>query len=641
MSMVGRHQLSLVHRRLCQAFPNRADCSFGGLSIILFGDIGQLPPVGESPLYSGVSGKLVDSNRGRQLYLTFDVVVQLTQIMRQSGGDHSQIKFREALLRLRLGRPTYEDWHDLYMSRNFSVHEQKGEAQRHFSKAVRLFACREDVAEFNLNCLKNSQKPVAVIDADHNCKEARAASEDIAGGLYPTVRLCEGARVMLTSNLWTEMGLVNGAMGDVVAILYSNGNKPPALPETVVVRMDKYDGPSWGGERYVPICPIERNWSGKMSCRRRQLPLQLAWAVTVHKSQGLTLDRAVVDIGKREFASGITYVALSRVRKLNNCLIQSFDFERIAKLYKSKSLQQRLKEDDRLAAIAAQTDCLFQSSTDDEMIRDFFLKSPDNMVDTAVYEVCDDSASESDAEEPTDRFHIDNQLAIATEDKPTDDDVKFVTTKQKKPAQTPLFPPSPTAILQSMARATKAIDGDGNCYFRCLAQAAFGSQEQHLMLRSEIVNFMTGWKDLFHTFAPDDRTYEEHMNLMKKCGEWATQSEIHATATLFQIDIRIFSWFGNRWEWAKYRPLIPMPVPAHLQLGVSRVEILHYVNHFDLIVPINRSDSVLAASDNACVVAERQRLWSSHTAAAAQQEEDINTKAAAVPVTAGFPAKEE
>ena len=68
-----------------------------------------------------------------------------------------------------------------------------------------------------------------MINADHNCIEAKNAKEEGAGGLYARVRLCEGARVMLTSNL------VNGSMGYVVATLYQPGAKPPALPTAIVV----------------------------------------------------------------------------------------------------------------------------------------------------------------------------------------------------------------------------------------------------------------------------------------------------------------------------------------------------------------------------------------------------------------------
>ena len=322
------------------------------------------------------------------------------------------------------------------MSRNFARHDQLGDVKTSFRDAVRLFACRENVAEFNFNCLKNSNKPVAVINADHNCTEAKNSNEEDAGGLYARVRLCEGARVMLSSNLWTEMGLVNGSMGYVVAILYQPGAKPPALPTAVVVQMDKYDGPTWGGERCVPICPIERSWPSstgnrKSSCKRRQLPIQLAWAVTVHKSQGLTLDRAVIDIGKREFAPGITYVGFSRVRHINHCLIQSFDYARIANLSKSKSYKQRLSEDKRLDGLARRTEKTFQSlalRTNDDT-------APDDIKEFFKH-VENESESVIDKEEHSD--HTYSKKRIVDNDNATDkiDDnntVKATKTAAKKP----------------------------------------------------------------------------------------------------------------------------------------------------------------------------------------------------------------
>ena len=61
-----------------------------------------------------------------------------------------------------------------------------------------------------------------------------------------------------------------------------------------------------------------------MLCTRKQFPLSLAYTVTIHKSQGLTLPLAVIDIGSKEFSSGLTYVALSRVKNLNDIKFSFF-----------------------------------------------------------------------------------------------------------------------------------------------------------------------------------------------------------------------------------------------------------------------------------------------------------------------------
>ena len=88
---------------------------------------------------------------------------------------------------------------------------------------------------------------------------------------------------MLISNLWVEVGLVNGAIGTVKAICYQNGG-PPDLPLAVIVMFDKYCGPTLH-DGTVPVTPIRHTWSSSgVQCSRLQLPLKLAWAVTIHKS---------------------------------------------------------------------------------------------------------------------------------------------------------------------------------------------------------------------------------------------------------------------------------------------------------------------------------------------------------------------
>ena len=100
----------------------------------------------------------------------------------------------------------------------------------------------------------------------------------------------------------------------------------------------------------VPITPVRRSWSnGGSHCTRFQIPLKLSWAMTIHKAQGLTLSNVVVDVGKKEFTSGLTFVACSRVRQLKDLLFTApFPYERLSNLSKSQRLQERLQEDHRL-----------------------------------------------------------------------------------------------------------------------------------------------------------------------------------------------------------------------------------------------------------------------------------------------------
>ena len=95
---------------------------------------------------------------------------------------------------------------------------------------------------------------------------------------------------------------------------------PPNLPLAVTIKFDSYSGPTLP-DGCVPIVPLRCSWlSTNKTCSRLQLPLKLSWAITIHKSQGMTLDNVVIDIGKKEFSTGLTFVACSRVRHLNELL---------------------------------------------------------------------------------------------------------------------------------------------------------------------------------------------------------------------------------------------------------------------------------------------------------------------------------
>ena len=100
---------------------------------------------------------------------------------------------------------------------------------------------------------------------------------------------------MLTSNLWTDAGLVNGALGVTQQIVYHPGSSPPKPPTYVLIKFNNYVGVPWDElfPQVVPITSIKRG-------NKKQLPLKLALGLTIHKSQGMRLDKATINIGKQE-----------------------------------------------------------------------------------------------------------------------------------------------------------------------------------------------------------------------------------------------------------------------------------------------------------------------------------------------------
>ena len=80
------------------------------------------------------------------------------------------------------------------------------------------------------------------------------------------------------------------------------------------------------GEKVILIVPIIRTWKDKNGTpySRLQVPIYLAWAITVYKSQGLTIPKAKVDLGNKEFATGLLFVTVFQVRILNNIYFKPF-----------------------------------------------------------------------------------------------------------------------------------------------------------------------------------------------------------------------------------------------------------------------------------------------------------------------------
>jgi ATP-dependent DNA helicase PIF1 len=182
--------------------------------------------------------------------------------MLQAGSDPDQVRFRDILLRLRDAQVTPDDWEALMKQTPTKVLDLTP-----FASALHLYPTVEAVVEHNVTKLKDSGQPIAPIKAVHTGANAAKASPDNASGLEAVVCLAKSARVMLTSNLWVEVGLVNGAMGTIQAICYRSGG-PPDLPLVVMVKFDHYSGPTLH-DGTVPITPLRRTWSNAgVQCSR-------------------------------------------------------------------------------------------------------------------------------------------------------------------------------------------------------------------------------------------------------------------------------------------------------------------------------------------------------------------------------------
>ena len=100
--MVGRTQMGRVDQRLRQIYPSNATEILGGMPALIFGDFAQLPPVGDTPLYSDKSSSAHTtlSQEGCMVFEHFTQSVTLDTVYRQAGNDQDQVAFRDALMRL-------------------------------------------------------------------------------------------------------------------------------------------------------------------------------------------------------------------------------------------------------------------------------------------------------------------------------------------------------------------------------------------------------------------------------------------------------------------------------------------------------------------------------------------------------------
>ena len=331
-----------LDRQLRKIFPSSADRPFGGMNVVLCGDPAQLAPVRGQPVYATGSS---DSPSPQRFHL-FHTVVELDQPFRQTGTDRTQTRFRELLARVANCQALQDDWLWLQTRRPSTLSAGENAA---FDVNKHIVSTNKTRNEINSERLSHFAPIMNVVNDDANLYDVAVdnANEDcldhVGRQLYAV-----GAEVMLTANLWTEAGLVNGSCGIVDDILKPTDSRAARI---IMVNFPDYRGPPLSPSRpnVVPITQVRAD-------NHKGMPLTLAWAVTIHKSQGMTLDRVTVDLGISEFASGLTFVALSRARSFTGLRIEPFDFSRFQRIENGRHVAARRAEFLRLRLLAASTE---------------------------------------------------------------------------------------------------------------------------------------------------------------------------------------------------------------------------------------------------------------------------------------------
>lgn len=160
---------------------------------------------------------------------------------------------------------------------------------------------------------------------------------------------------MLTTNLLSVYGLNNGTTGTIIDSIFLENNQ--TQPSFIIAHFPSYTVPAWlngeGQEKYIPIAP-RTILSDTRTQSRIGYPIRLAYAMTIHKRQGQTLDFVVLDIGEVEKTLGITYVGASRARNFSRIAIVAHAKSRYDSIGHA-SLRPRLDEERRLDQLAVET----------------------------------------------------------------------------------------------------------------------------------------------------------------------------------------------------------------------------------------------------------------------------------------------
>ncbi len=299
ISMLAARTLAMVDQ-VCRLLKGEESLPFGGIQVVLVGDFFQLPPVFKNE-------KNMFGNSEPQFAYQSPVWGEAKPVVCYLHEQHRQEdkNFLDVLSALRRGEITNQ--HMAHLERRITQDEVPG-------GITQLFPHNENVDRINdaeLGKLNTSGRIYKMTSkgAPHLIEALKKSC------LSPeTLALKIGAKVMFTKNS-LEGEFVNGTTGEVTGFDQLVGKPIVKTREGKVLVVEENE---WVVEN-----------DGKILARIQQLPLRLAWAITVHKSQGISLDAAVIDLSQA-FEYGQGYVALSRVRSLKGLHLRGLNERALA-----------------------------------------------------------------------------------------------------------------------------------------------------------------------------------------------------------------------------------------------------------------------------------------------------------------------
>jgi ATP-dependent DNA helicase PIF1 len=329
-------EISMMSLKVFEALDQIGKCTkrqylrpFGGMQVIFIGDFYQLPPVGR-----GEDARFCFESTIWDQTFNLENHIQLKTLYRQKDPEYIRI-----LTEVRDGVLTEESLTALNerLKATYDPSENNGivptklfprNADADRINQTMYAKIKEEEEKYDLKQVKNLRvfnETSVQIPLEVMTKCADLTNEEVEqqlklfcenSNLNPQLSLKKGAIVMCLANLDTDAGVCNGSQGIVIDFIANTHNvKCPVVKflngaiMTIQPRVYQHgDYPKFGVV---------------------QIPLRLAWAFTIHKSQGVTLDIAEIDIGSSIFEFGQTYVALSRIRSLKGLYLSSFNPRKI------------------------------------------------------------------------------------------------------------------------------------------------------------------------------------------------------------------------------------------------------------------------------------------------------------------------